>query len=905
MQLNRFIVLSSIFLLLIIPGILENNAFAFTTTDTLYACDKPSVSGKEIHELDKIDGTIISSVPMIISGVSGNVKGCTAISQDPTTGIYYAIIQSGGESSDRFLATIDPETGFGAKIDSMDDAFTTLAFSSDGSLFAATGAGATVNDVLFSVDKTNALVTPSCSLPDSGTSFNYLVYNWTEDVLYRLAGVGIGGPSDIRLDRINDITTCDVTTTTISGSLTGELYQASFNTNDQLYYVLARDDVGQSGYHSLTTTGLATLINASPFLTEAKGLTFELSLTLVDSDGDGVPDVDDVCPGFDDNLDSDGDGVPDDCDFTPIAIVTANPTSGIAPLLVTHICTSVTGNTPLTYSWDFDGDGLEDSMDQNSLYFYDNPGDYTPTCTVSDSDNNSDSSSILVTVEPILVAISLAGTPFDEDGGTATVTATLNENAPSNIDIILAFGGDAVLDDDYTISSNTISITTGSISGSIVITGIDDTVVEGDESVLVDITSVIGGEEDGVQQVTGIIADDDLPKVSLSIVGTPFDEDGGTATVTATLDQLPFSDVVIDLAFGGDAILDNDYEVSSNIIVIQNPDTTGTIQLTGLDDNILETNESVVIDITGVTGGEENGVQQVIAEILDDEIDTDGDGVGDNTDNCPTIPNPGQEDIDGDGVGDACDNSPIAVVTAIPTSGDTPLDVSFTCNSATGNEPLTYSWDFDGDGLEDSAIQNPTHTFENAGNFTPTCTVSDSDNDESSSSVEITAENPSLQDQKLEQITILQSLIDDASKKTQKELKKALKEIENSLDDKLWKDEISLESKHGHKVFDKEKKAVKSLMKIEKDDDSTDVTGVINVLVAVDRQLASNAFDEANTSENQADKKSSKELVKSEAELAKGDEKAADGKYDKAIDHYKKAWKHAQKAIKNSPSDDD
>lgn len=41
-----------------------------------------------------------------------------------------------------------------------------------------------------------------------------------------------------------------------------------------------------------------------------------------DADGDGIPDVDDICPGFDDLADADLDGIPDGCDNCPTA---ANP----------------------------------------------------------------------------------------------------------------------------------------------------------------------------------------------------------------------------------------------------------------------------------------------------------------------------------------------------------------------------------------------------------------------------------------------------------------------------------------------------------------------------------------------------------------------------------------------------
>ena len=36
-------------------------------------------------------------------------------------------------------------------------------------------------------------------------------------------------------------------------------------------------------------------------------------------------------------------------------------------------------------------------------------------------------------------------------------------------------------------------------------------------------------------------------------------------------------------------------------------------------------------------------------------VDTDGDGVEESRDNCPTVANPDQRDTDGDGIGDACD----------------------------------------------------------------------------------------------------------------------------------------------------------------------------------------------------------------------------------------------------------
>jgi len=46
-------------------------------------------------------------------------------------------------------------------------------------------------------------------------------------------------------------------------------------------------------------------------------------------------------------------------------------------------------------------------------------------------------------------------------------------------------------------------------------------------------------------------------------------------------------------------------------------------------------------------------------------VDTDGDGINDDRDNCPTVSNPDQKDTDQDGVGDACEEKNLCPVEAV------------------------------------------------------------------------------------------------------------------------------------------------------------------------------------------------------------------------------------------------
>ena len=218
------------------------------------------------------------------------------------------------------------------------------------------------------------------------------------------------------------------------------------------------------------------------------------------------------------------------------------------------------------------------------------------------------------------VTLSLAGSPLAEAGGQATVTATLSAVSGLPVTVNLAFLGSATLTDDYTRSGTSITIPAGQTTGSITLTAVQDTLHEGDETIVVDISTVSGGTETGTQQVTATIADDDpAPGVTLSLAGSPLAEAGGQATVTATLSAVSGLPVTVNLAFSGSATLTDDYTRSGTSITIPAGQTTGSITLTAVQDTLHEGNETIVVDISTVSGGTETGTQQVTATITDDD----------------------------------------------------------------------------------------------------------------------------------------------------------------------------------------------------------------------------------------------------------------------------------------------
>ncbi|HBJ34310.1 MAG TPA: hypothetical protein DDZ51_05995, partial [Planctomycetaceae bacterium] len=91
------------------------------------------------------------------------------------------------------------------------------------------------------------------------------------------------------------------------------------------------------------------------------------------------------------------------------------------------------------------------------------------------------------------------------------ITATLSAVSSLPVTINLGFTGTATLASDYTRTGTQIVIAPGQATASVTVTAVQDTVDEVDETIVVDITSIINGIVATPQQAIVTIIDDDAP----------------------------------------------------------------------------------------------------------------------------------------------------------------------------------------------------------------------------------------------------------------------------------------------------------------------------------------------------------------------------------------------------------
>ena len=207
---------------------------------------------------------------------------------------------------------------------------------------------------------------------------------------------------------------------------------------------------------------------------------------------------------------------------------------------------------------------------------------------------------------------------------------TVAISTPSDSDTIVSYTvtGDAVSGVDYTALSGTVTIIAGATSATIDVNVLDDAVLENNEFVTVALDSVIAGDADisigSASNATITIADDDIAEVTVTANDPNAAEPSDHGQFTINISNQSDSDTVVAYTLTGNAVGGTDFAALSGSVTIAANTSGATVDVTVLDDALLEDNETVTLTIDSVVTGDSDisvgTMDSATLTIVDDDV---------------------------------------------------------------------------------------------------------------------------------------------------------------------------------------------------------------------------------------------------------------------------------------------
>ncbi|MHC1707866.1 MAG: beta strand repeat-containing protein, partial [Bacteroidales bacterium] len=261
--------------------------------------------------------------------------------------------------------------------------------------------------------------------------------------------------------------------------------------------------------------------------------------------------------------------------------------------------TITAGNTSTTVTVNITDDFLLESTE----YFFvnlTNPvnatiGTGTGQCNITDND-----------VATVSIAANDADAGEPANNGQFTVTQTLA--ADVNTVLTYSIGGSAAPTADYTPLSGTVTILAGNTTATIDVSVVDNTILEATEDVIVTLTGITSADADvslGTPLTATVnITDNDVATVSIAANDADAGEPANNGQFTVTQTLAADVNTVLTYSIGGSAAPTADYTPLSGTVTILAGNTTATIDVSVVDNTILEATEDVIVTLTGITSAD-------------------------------------------------------------------------------------------------------------------------------------------------------------------------------------------------------------------------------------------------------------------------------------------------------------
>jgi hypothetical protein len=260
------------------------------------------------------------------------------------------------------------------------------------------------------------------------------------------------------------------------------------------------------------------------------------------------------------------------------------------------------------------------TVSANAAYTVGSPS--SATVTIADNDQ----------AQPPTVTVAATDANAAEAGldrGTFTVSRTGDTSSALTVNYTIA--GTAINGTDYQSLSGSVSIPAGAASAVVTVTPIDDTTVEGNETVILTVSGNAAYTVGSPSGATITIADNDQaqpPTVTVAATDANAAEAGpdrGTFSVSRTGDTS--SALTVNYTIAGTAINGTDYQSLSGTVNIPAGAASATVTVTPIDDTTVEDNETVILTLSPKSGYTVGSPDSATVTIADNDQPSQGPAV--------------------------------------------------------------------------------------------------------------------------------------------------------------------------------------------------------------------------------------------------------------------------------------
>jgi hypothetical protein len=207
------------------------------------------------------------------------------------------------------------------------------------------------------------------------------------------------------------------------------------------------------------------------------------------------------------------------------------------------------------------------------------------------------------------------------EGGNLVFTVTKSGSTSSSFTVNYATAnGSAIAGSDYTATSGTLTFGPADSSLTITVPTINDSVAEATENMTVNLSGASGGATITDPQGIGTITDNDVPSFSVNNVSVT---EGGNLVFGVTMTGQTAINFSVNYATAnGTATAGSDYTAASGTLTFgpsSAASVTQNVTVATIDDTISEPNETVMLNLSGATGGATISTSQGTGTIIDND----------------------------------------------------------------------------------------------------------------------------------------------------------------------------------------------------------------------------------------------------------------------------------------------